>query len=136
MCGSLLADLFPPESRGLANGIFSWGVYWGYGFAFLLGIQVNNKAILISALTLSTQGTQLDMLGYGWRGPYLLAALPGILTAGLIILTLKEPERQATAATINSSNDEERECASKCASTLRLLASPALLLLLLAAMAR
>ena len=26
MCGSLLADLFPPESRGLANGIFSWGV--------------------------------------------------------------------------------------------------------------
>ena len=26
MCGSILADLFPPESRGLANGIFSWGV--------------------------------------------------------------------------------------------------------------
>ena len=89
MCGSLLADLFPPESRGLANGIFSWGVYWGYGFAFLLGIQVNNKAILISAPTHSTQGTQLDMLGYGWRGPYVLAALPGLLTAALIILTLK-----------------------------------------------
>ena len=57
MCGSLLADLFPPEYRGLANGIFSWGVgtrqplkchkfnqvYWGYGLAFLLGIQVKNQ---------------------------------------------------------------------------------------------
>ena len=96
MCGSLLADLFPPESRGLANGIFSWGVrtykyfppsnlwlvelrkschllksqnleilscftffsqggisnlwlstqvYWGYGLAFLLGIQVRNHVL-------------------------------------------------------------------------------------------
>ena len=89
MCGSLLADLFPPESRGLANGIFSWGVYWGYGFAFLLGIQVSNKALFKLVLTLSTQGTQLDLLGYGWRGPYVLAALPGLLTAALIILTLK-----------------------------------------------
>ena len=98
ICGSLLADLFPPESRGLANGIFSWGVraynyfppsnlwlvelrnsfhllktpkfrnavllkvtfysegrisnlwlstqvYWGYGLAFLLGIQVRNHIL-------------------------------------------------------------------------------------------
>ena len=44
---------------------------------------------------LATQGTQLDLLGYGWRGPYVLAALPGILTAALVIFTLKEPSRQA-----------------------------------------
>ena len=71
------------------------------------------------------------MFGYGWRGPYLLAALPGLLTAALIILTLKEPARQAaTPATTNSGEDRG------CVSTLRLLSSPALLLLLLAAMAR
>jgi len=114
MCGSLLADLFPPESRGLANGIFSWGVYWGYGLAFLLGIQ----------------GTQLDLLGYGWRGPYVLAALPGILTAALVIFTLKEPSRQAVTVSLNNVDDRS------CVSTLRLLYSPTLLLLLLAAMAR
>ena len=24
--GSLIAELFPPDQRGIANGIFSWGV--------------------------------------------------------------------------------------------------------------
>jgi hypothetical protein len=26
--------------RGLANGIFSWGVYYGYGLAFVFGIYI------------------------------------------------------------------------------------------------
>ena len=145
MCGSILADLFPPESRGLANGIFSWGVGTRHPLKLqliqsgLLGIRVGlpsghpgeQSHHIKWAHSLPTQGTQLDMLGYGWRAPYVLAALPGLLTAALIILTLKEPARQA-ATTAASSNNEGRGCVS----TLRLLSSPALLLLLLAAMAR
>ena len=42
-------------------GIFSWGVYYGYGLAFVFGIYI----------------TKADVLGYGWRAPYVLAALPG-----------------------------------------------------------
>ena len=30
VAGSLLFELFSPSGRGLANGIFSWGVYYGY----------------------------------------------------------------------------------------------------------
>ncbi len=44
--GSLLADLFSPSGRGLANGIFSWGVYYGYGLAFVIGIYMTQADIL------------------------------------------------------------------------------------------
>ena len=42
MCGAMIADLFSPASRGVANGIFSWGVYAGFGLAFVLGINGTN----------------------------------------------------------------------------------------------
>jgi hypothetical protein len=29
-----------PSARGLANGIFSWGVYYGYGLAYVVGIYL------------------------------------------------------------------------------------------------
>ena len=34
------ADLFSPTARGIANGIFNWGIYYGYGLAFVVGIYV------------------------------------------------------------------------------------------------
>ena len=86
-------------------------VYWGYGLAFLLGIQ----------------GTQLDLLGYGWRGPYVLGALPGLLTSLLILATMAEPPREAGPP----ATEGPRGCGQ-----LRKVADPALLLLLLGAMAR
>lgn len=115
MCGSLLADLFPPESRGVANGIFSWGVYWGYGLAFLLGIN----------------GTQADLFGYGWRSMYLLGALPGLLCSVLILTTLREPAREPPST---PAGDERRTGYGK--QLLHSFFTPALLLLLVAAMAR
>ena len=39
---SIIADLFSPDSRGVANGVFSWGIYFGYGLAFLVGNNVNH----------------------------------------------------------------------------------------------
>lgn len=44
--GSLIAELFEPSSRGLANGIFSWGVYYGYGLAYVIGIYLTQVIIL------------------------------------------------------------------------------------------
>ena len=74
--GSLIAEMFPSKQRGIANGIFSWGVYLGYGFSFLFGIYL----------------TKLDVLGYGWRSTYVLAALPGISLA-LTLLMVEDPRK-------------------------------------------
>ena len=32
-----LISYFRPDSRGVANGIFSWGIYFGYGLAYIYG---------------------------------------------------------------------------------------------------
>ena len=45
MSGSLIAEMFTASHRGVANGVFSWGVYYGYGLAFVFG-RSNNRAIL------------------------------------------------------------------------------------------
>ena len=38
--GSLIAEIFDVETRGKANGIFNWGVYFGIGLTFTLGNYV------------------------------------------------------------------------------------------------
>ena len=75
IAGSLIAELFSKSARGLANGIFSWGVYYGYGLAFVIGISV----------------TEADVLGYGWRSSYVMSALPGFVVAVLLFLTVTDP---------------------------------------------
>ena len=40
MSSALIADLFTASARGVANGVFSWGVYLGFGLAFVLGINL------------------------------------------------------------------------------------------------
>ena len=49
--------MFTASHRGVANGIFSWGVYYGYGLAYVFGIYI----------------TDANILDYGWRAPYILA---------------------------------------------------------------
>ena len=68
-----LISYFRPDSRGVANGIFSWGVYFGYGLAYIFGIYL----------------TDLDVLGYGWRASYVIGGAPGILIAVLIFFAIK-----------------------------------------------
>ncbi|XP_023337354.1 uncharacterized protein LOC111708261 [Eurytemora carolleeae] len=72
--GSLIAEFFGPENRAKANGVFSWGVYYGYGLAFIFGIYI----------------TQADILGYGWRSAYVMAGAPGLIIAALLIF-IKDP---------------------------------------------
>jgi MFS family permease len=72
--GSLIAEFFGPENRAKANGVFSWGVYYGYGLAFIFGIYI----------------TQADILGYGWRSSYVIAGAPGLVIAALLLF-IKDP---------------------------------------------
>lgn len=85
--GSLIAEMFSAKQRGIANGIFSWGVYFGYGFSFLFGIYL----------------TKMNVLGYGWRATYVIAGLPGILIAAALLLVddPRDLEEEVVVAPIN-----------------------------------
>lgn len=122
MTSAVIADLFSPTARGVANGVFSWGVYLGYGLAFLLGIEL----------------TKADVLGWSWRASYLLAGLPGLLLSLLVLLTLRDPANTNNPATVlNSSQQAQAEGAEGFRQKLwRSFSNPALLLLLAAAIAR
>jgi len=119
MCGAMIADLFSPKSRGVANGVFSWGVYVGFGMAFVLGIN----------------GTNADIAGYGWRAPYVIAAVPGLVIATLFFLTLKDP-KPANIQTLERSASPDADSRTYFQKLVRSFTNPALLLLLVAAMAR
>ena len=114
MSGGLIAELFSPECRGLANGVFSWGVYYGYGLAFVFGIYL----------------TAGDVLGYGWRAPYVLAAVPGIVLALLLATTLKDPRQKVT------DKKSDRNGGAYARTLARSFLSPSMLILLLAAFFR
>ena len=72
---SLLADMFPPDNMAVVNGIFSWGVYFGYALAFLFGLKM----------------TDANLFDYGWRSAYILPGAFGILVALLIPICIRDP---------------------------------------------
>jgi MFS family permease len=70
---SIIADLFPPESRGTAMGVFALGVNIGLLIAYLAGGWLSEN--------------------YGWRMTFVIVGLPGLLIAAILFLTVKEPRR-------------------------------------------
>ena len=42
----MLAEIFDLETRGKANGVFNWGVYFGIGLTFTLGNYIAPANIL------------------------------------------------------------------------------------------
>jgi len=114
--GGLIAELFSASSRGVANGVFSWGVYYGYGLAFVFGIYI----------------TKADVLGYGWRAPYVLAALPGIVLAVLLATTVKDPRQKVAEEKTKNARDGRAYVRTLARSFL----SPSMLILLVAAFFR
>lgn len=70
---SMISDMFPPEKRAAAMGIYSLGINIGILVGFLLGGWVSQW--------------------YGWRAAFLIVGVPGILIALLVRFTLKEPQR-------------------------------------------
>jgi MFS family permease len=86
---SLIGDLFPPEKRARAIGIFMLGLPFGLGASFLLS------------------GLVVEWTG-GWRSALFVAAAPGFLL-GLLALRLPEPVRGGADPHITARSDEARE---------------------------
>jgi len=89
---SLLADLFPADNMAVVNGIFSWGVYFGYALAFLFGLKM----------------TEANLFDYGWRSAYILPGAFGILVAILIPILIRDP-RSALCGQGGGKGGEEME---------------------------
>ncbi len=77
---SMIADLYRPEERATALGIYTTGVGLGILVGFALGGIINQI--------------------YGWRVAFFAAGVPGLILAVIIRYTVPEPERgQADEAT-------------------------------------
>ena len=70
---AMIADLYPPEQRSGALGIFGLGIYIGVMFGFLIGGYVAQYL--------------------GWRWAFVIVGLPGLLIALIVRFTLIEPPR-------------------------------------------
>jgi MFS family permease len=72
---SIIADMFTPEQRATAMGIFALGVNIGLLIAYLGGGWMSDN--------------------WGWRTTFIVVGLPGLLIALLVRFTLVEPPRGA-----------------------------------------
>ena len=81
---SMIADMYPPEKRGGALGVFSLGVNIGILIGFLLGGWVSQW--------------------FGWRAAFLVAGVPGLFLAVLVRMTVREPLRGHAEAMVDSGN--------------------------------
>lgn len=70
---SIIADLFPPQSRARALAIFSLGVPIGLGIGTAIGGWV--------------------AAAFGWRMAFFAVAAPGILLSLLLLVFVREPKR-------------------------------------------
>jgi MFS family permease len=81
---ALIADYTPKEKRASALAFFSMGTPIG------------------SLLGLAMGGVVAD--AYGWRAAFLVAGLPGLILALLVLFTLKEPRKAMSEAAVQASN--------------------------------
>lgn len=73
---SMISDLYPPQRRASAVAVFYMGVPLGMAAGFMAG-----------GLLAAT---------YGWRTALYVAAVPGLVLAGLLWLLVREPQRGAS----------------------------------------
>ena len=125
--GSLIAEIFSERQRGVANGIFSWGVYIGYALSFLFGLYL----------------TDLNLLGQGWRASFVLAGLPGLILSPALLL-ISDPRtsqnnsslERKVSLIINNNNKIVSTPPSYFRLILRTFSTPVIMLLFLAASTR
>lgn len=99
--GSLIADLYPSERRSRATALFTLGFPIGTLLAFF------------------TAGAIAEALG-SWRAPFLIAAVPGLVVA-VLILRIHEPRRGASDAIPTVTDDRPVSTSTKGASIADLL---------------
>jgi len=83
---SIISDLFPPEKRGTALGIYALGIPIGSAIGFLVGGWVNEF--------------------FGWRNAFFVIGLPGIVLALFVYLTVREPPRGMSDRNITATPPE------------------------------
>jgi len=70
---SIIADLYPPQERATALGIYTCGIGFGILAGFALGGYIYEL--------------------YGWRAAFFVAGVPGLLLALLVRFGIREPVR-------------------------------------------
>jgi MFS family permease len=86
---SMITDAFPKKTLGLATSVYTMGVTFGSGLAYMLGGAVIGWASSIGSISLPGLGA-LE----GWRLTFMIVGIPGLLVA-LLLATVKEPPRPA-----------------------------------------
>ncbi|MEZ5743680.1 MAG: MFS transporter [Sphingomonadaceae bacterium] len=90
---SLLADIFPQSRRGIAMSVYLTGTFVGGAMAMILGGYVlQNWPTMCTAAPFASACSLAP-----WKAALLLAGLPGLLLA-LLILTIREPARKEARA--------------------------------------
>lgn len=86
---SMIADMFPPQRLGRALGVYSSGVFFGAGIAFMIGGSI------IGALE-TTRVISLPIVGEvrSWQAVFFMVGIPGALFA-LLMLSVPEPTRKS-----------------------------------------
>ena len=85
---ALLADFYPEDQRNRILTIFYTAIPVGAAIGYLVGEVVGSR--------------------YGWRMPFYVSAVPGILIAVLILLLMKEPKRGGSE-TVSEVRSEEKK---------------------------
>ena len=85
---SMISDYFPPEKRAVPISMYSMGVFFGGGIAFILGGYVVQ-------LTTGATDVVLPLIGSvrPWQLTFFVVGLPGLLVL-LLMLTVREPVRR------------------------------------------
>ena len=79
---SMIADMYPPEHRSLAMGIFTLGISLGIMIAYLGGGWMSTN--------------------FGWRQAFFIVGLPGLILALVFRLFVKEPSRGMSEGRLDS----------------------------------
>ena len=85
---SLLAELFPPEKRGRAMGIFGAAGSFGSGAGLIVG------SLILGAYTVSRPVFPLLGAIEPWQATFIAVGLPGVIVA-LFMLAVPEPRTRA-----------------------------------------
>jgi MFS family permease len=90
---SMISDIFPPERRATALGVYSVGVNAGILLGLLVGGWLNEF--------------------YGWRVAFLAVGLPGIALAIILRLAVKEPPRGFSERKVENNAESNDDLAEK-----------------------
>lgn len=99
---SMIADYFPPKSRGRAIAIYTMGVSLGSGLAYLIGgllITFANKHAAVEVPFLGALSP--------WRFIFIAVGLPGLLVAAAMLL-VPEPLRRRSDSGVSDNGAAER----------------------------